>query len=180
MRPIVFLDVDGVMNHYGSFARSEGSGLLVASSAHVLDPACVDRVLRLVRETDADVVLSSTWRLDARRGSLDALRAAGIRWVASTPVFGGEPRREEIYYALQVLDMHGTRPVIVLDDGEDASLLGHDRFRNRRQRPCLFVHTSMERGITEVQAVAAIEWAKTLTPTHATLSRASRRDEVPA
>lgn len=158
MTPIIFLDVDGVLNHYGQFAPHPSGLLLSMRDRFPLDPACVARVLRLVSETGADVVLSSTWRRDANTGSLAALRAAGISWIASTPILGGCPRRDEIYLALQTLDMHGARPVIVIDDGIDASLKGHDRFRNRGQRRHLFIHTSMERGITDEQVDGALAW----------------------
>lgn len=51
--PIVFLDVDGVLNSHE---------FLVEAQSCKIDPACVARLNRLVREADARIVLSSAWR----------------------------------------------------------------------------------------------------------------------
>jgi hypothetical protein len=53
--PIIFLDVDGVLNHRGVFFPGNGPDPLC--------PKCVERFLRLVEGTEARVVVSSTWRL---------------------------------------------------------------------------------------------------------------------
>lgn len=50
---IVFLDVDGVLN---------GHQFLVEAKSCKIDPECVRRLNRLLRETDARIVLSSAWR----------------------------------------------------------------------------------------------------------------------
>jgi hypothetical protein len=50
-RPVIFLDIDGVLNRSGS-----------ESDRHTIDPTLLDRFNRLVAALDARVVLVSTWR----------------------------------------------------------------------------------------------------------------------
>ena len=64
-RPIVFLDIDGVLNSGQWYAQAvpreeepTGWSLLERS----IDPACVERLNRLLQRTRAVVVVSSSWR----------------------------------------------------------------------------------------------------------------------
>ena len=69
MNPILFLDVDGVLNHEAIFLRNIHPPL---------DPELVARLNRLCEATGAQVVLSSSWRADAFSNGLeDDLRATG-------------------------------------------------------------------------------------------------------
>lgn len=51
---ILFLDVDGVLNHADCWRQKMGPT--------PVDPACVARLARVLDATDARVVLSSSWR----------------------------------------------------------------------------------------------------------------------
>jgi hypothetical protein len=51
--PIIFLDVDGVLN---------GHEFLMESQSCTINPACVARLNRIVKAADARIVLSSAWR----------------------------------------------------------------------------------------------------------------------
>lgn len=51
---IIFLDVDGVLNN-AKYAMAQ-------VDAAAWDPACVERVRRMVNDTGAKIVISSTWR----------------------------------------------------------------------------------------------------------------------
>jgi len=53
---IIFLDVDGVLNSNATFKGPWADG------GNALDPDMCDEFARIVRETDATVILSSTWR----------------------------------------------------------------------------------------------------------------------
>ena len=55
---VIFLDIDGVLNSEEGFERNKGTNW------NMLDPILVERFNRLVEETGAKVVLSSSWRLD--------------------------------------------------------------------------------------------------------------------
>lgn len=67
MTSVLFLDVDGVLNHRACFLPSRGGS-----------PLCPDAIARLrsvVTFTGCQVVLSSTWRMLEKH--VDKLRAAG-------------------------------------------------------------------------------------------------------
>lgn len=53
---VLFLDIDGVLN-------SLSSVLALGNPNEHLDPVCVALVARLLKETDAKVVVSSSWRI---------------------------------------------------------------------------------------------------------------------
>lgn len=65
-RAIVFLDIDGVLNSQawldGLNRRVEIVGVWDEEWAEQLDPACVERLSRIVAATGAAVVVSSSWR----------------------------------------------------------------------------------------------------------------------
>lgn len=67
MTAILFLDVDGVLNHRACFMPSRGGSPLC--------PDAVRRLQRVVERTGCKVVLSSTWRLLDRHTA--ALKAGG-------------------------------------------------------------------------------------------------------
>lgn len=117
---IIFLDVDGVLNTAASFERRHGD---------VVDPACVARFNRLIDETGARVVLSSTWRL--ARGFRTVLRDLGVRAniVDRTPYFtDGRRRGHEI--AAWLAANPGVTSYVILDD-EDDMLPGQPLVRTR-------------------------------------------------
>jgi hypothetical protein len=68
---VLFLDVDGVLNHRGVFTPGAGTAILC--------PKAVERLKRVVSETGAAVVLSSTWRLGrVPNEHLSKLKACGV------------------------------------------------------------------------------------------------------
>lgn len=81
MKKLLFLDVDGVLNHrkyYEDLYKKTGTPHVL-----ILDPDCLLRLHRIVKETGCEIVLSSTWRnsQDARQVLLEA----GVKWVGTTP-----------------------------------------------------------------------------------------------
>lgn len=90
MRKIIFLDIDGVMNsvnerklHPEDFGKMYG-----------IDPKPVAILNDLVKKTGAEIVLSSTWRLDD--DYKEVMAKAGINVIDRTPYLVGEIRGEEI------------------------------------------------------------------------------------
>ena len=111
MRPLIFLDIDGVLAHYGSNGE--------------IDPRCVDRLNEVIARTGAEVVISSTWRTSHSPDQMQALlKTYGFlgRVVGATPVLLGRTRGEEIAAYLMSLG----RPVrfAILDDVDDVGELG--------------------------------------------------------
>lgn len=52
---IIFLDIDGVLNHPEVYTKKSG--------AYPLCYKCVGRLMNILNRTDAKIVISSTWRL---------------------------------------------------------------------------------------------------------------------
>ena len=61
---IVFLDIDGVLNH--SSTRHTVLPNSIEPLPIPIDPKCMERLNRLIAETGARIVISSSWRLFAR------------------------------------------------------------------------------------------------------------------
>ncbi len=122
---VLFLDFDGVLNSRSWFERNiqaiQESTTLLQRGEQELDPELVRRVSDLVVETNARVVISSTWR---RLHSLEAINtmlvAAG--WQAP-PAISTTPRTQEGFRGHEVnlwLAEHPevTRHVILDDDSD--------------------------------------------------------------
>lgn len=68
---IVFLDIDGVLVNIESLKR--GSGL--RAKAH---PDCVNALNKIISETDARIVVSSTWRAGGVKYMRETLKLWGV------------------------------------------------------------------------------------------------------
>ncbi len=123
VRPVLALDVDGVLNYVGH----PGSWRMLGWPG-ALDPRLVQKVAALVKRTDARVVLSSMWRKceAGTRGTALAFEYCGWRDARlivrdETPWLPGRPRGEEIQAWLRNADYTG--PVAILDDESDMGAL---------------------------------------------------------
>jgi HAD domain in Swiss Army Knife RNA repair proteins len=61
---VIFLDIDGVLNHAAT--RSNVSPTTTEPLPIPIAPECMTRLNRLIAETGAKVVISSSWRMFAR------------------------------------------------------------------------------------------------------------------
>jgi hypothetical protein len=152
MNPILFLDIDGVLVTADSLRKSDQSGINAMP-----EPRCVEQLNRIIRETGADVVLSSTWKifhvtaLSVNRFLFPKFGVVG-HCVGVTPTLhtqagrlvGAEPRGHEIQ---SWLDANGNPDrFVILDDANDMEHL----------LPRL-VQCSYFEGLTEELANRAIE-----------------------
>ena len=72
----IFLDIDGLLNYTLWYISDRNPGNLNGQEGDI-DPMCVERVLRIVKETGAKVVISSDWRI-SWEGTLSRLERMGL------------------------------------------------------------------------------------------------------
>ncbi len=73
---VIFLDIDGVLNYTQWYVSDRNPGNINGQEGDI-DPMCVDRVLRICKETGAKVVISSDWRI-SWEGTLMRLERMGL------------------------------------------------------------------------------------------------------
>jgi hypothetical protein len=139
---VLFLDVDGVLNKIGTKERSEEGYIGI-------EPDLAARVVRILDETGAVVVLSSTWRRHSNM-TMEVQRALGPsikdRWEGKTPIMGID-RGYEIQKWIDTQSKYEQiESFCILDDNSDmAHLLPY------------LVQTSEFHGLTEEKADEAIK-----------------------
>lgn len=136
---IIFLDIDGVLNN----AKTD-------MSKSQLDPILVERFKRVMKETDARIVLSSTWRL--WEDSIKQIRDVGIPIYDITPDKRGlTSRGTEIKEWLFIQSLKSdfvVKRYVIIDDNSDF----------HKDQP-LFKTSSLE-GLTEEIAEEIIKYLK--------------------
>ncbi|RKJ71344.1 hypothetical protein D7X33_22360 [Butyricicoccus sp. 1XD8-22] len=142
---IIFLDIDGVMNHLNHFVRSQ---------KHILQEFCPiaeENLKRIIRECDAKIVVSSTWRKIS--SSVDGTIA---EWLFShyglenyvigvTPRLENEIRGKEIQKYIENATHKISNFVILDDDSDMGELIGH------------LVQTDYKYGLTDEKCEEAIK-----------------------
>lgn len=125
---ILFLDIDGVLNRAGFEPEN------TVELASWIEPDLATHLDAAAREIEAEVVMSSDWRIDR---SLDALREQLVRAGVdvglrdTTPVLQGQPRWREIEAWMVEHQIHPEDIVIV----DDAVTMGPLGWRHVRTRP---------------------------------------------
>jgi hypothetical protein len=119
-RPIIFLDVDGVLNNTGCWGAGKPAG------RDRLDVACVAQLARVIRVSGARVVFSSTWRemLGCREFEthLRGKGCEGLTIIGKTPVMRPGTRGDEIRAWLDAPEHDGgggIGRIVALDDEDD-------------------------------------------------------------
>ena len=104
---VIFLDIDGVLN----CKRTQNARGL----PYIVDDKLLKRLFTLLERTDAQVVLSSTWRYDP--AGLFSAKRYGIPFLDVIPDMPGKPRRTEI---TSWIDANGeVERFAVIDDEDD-------------------------------------------------------------
>lgn len=103
---IIFLDIDGVLNCPATLERFQGT--------IAIDTNMVSSMKRIIRETGAKVVISSTWRMSKER--LAEIEKHGIEFIDITPVLRSI-RGEEI--ASWLKSHPNVKKYAILDDDSD-------------------------------------------------------------
>lgn len=162
---LVFLDIDGVLNsraYVASLSEEERGGIVG------IDRAAIVRLNRLLKETDASVVVSSTWRHSRGRAQLQSVldehgfigRVLGRtpRWIHKTPpgaVGAVALRGHEIQAWLDVAPDYDidVESLVILDDDSDMAHLA-DRL----------IKTSFDEGLQDSHVDRAVAMLRTPMP----------------
>lgn len=131
---LLFLDIDGVLNSE-QWALERYNRHTVGSelAIYTVDPNSVDALNRIIDETGARVVVSSTWGKHLPLTKIERiLNAAGFRHhlLGVTPE-GGAERGDEIREWLDTLNgpVLEDRDIVILDDSSDMGKLAYRLFR---------------------------------------------------
>ena len=92
---VIFLDIDGVLNYTQWYVSDRNPGNINGQEGDI-DPMCVERVLRICKETGAKVVITSDWRI-SWEGTLMRLERMGLTRdivIDKTPYPWGISRRD--------------------------------------------------------------------------------------
>ncbi len=134
MNPLIFLDIDGVLNSTRFIEEStDGEGVVIVNgefdaTAHI-DPSRVVRLNALIAATGARVVLSSSWRQSfGLEKTQRSLRAKGFAHELAdcTARFVGEDRHVEIRHYLAAFAEPPS--FVILDDAVEAGAGFGERF----------------------------------------------------
>lgn len=132
MRNIIFLDIDGVVNTiqidtkpYEDKRRKRGKfyfDMCNSRDKRVSNRQAIMWLNKLCIETKAEIVISSTWRIDSDLEELkEILTNSGllseIKIVGKTPWLSGQTRGEEINVYLQ--ENKNISAFVILDDDAD-------------------------------------------------------------
>lgn len=139
---IIFLDVDGVLNNKVHLIKTH--------DAMSLDPQSVDLIRALVTETEAKVVLSSSWRFNQSHVAY-LEEKLGFQLFDVTPKNRMNTRGANIREWLEIHCDSVKGYVIIDDDNDDIRDIDH------------FVKTSFETGFTKAQYEKACEILSRLT-----------------
>ena len=110
---VVFLDIDGVLNHEKLLKNNGG--------IDALDPESLKLIEKLVEETGANIVITSVWRLSHSLNWIQHMfKSLGFaypeRLIGVTMNLPGEPRGNEIKLWLRQVPVDG---FVILDDDSD-------------------------------------------------------------
>lgn len=160
-QPIVFLDIDGVLNSWEYLKGRDDNKIDTEDTFNWylsdISPKNVDIFNRIIIETKADIVISSSWRHSRGDLVIDVLKEAGVlgKIVGFTPSLRCV-RGQEILQWIEDFwqkfdDNNNYRPLdftkyVILDDDSDMLLWQKDNF----------VQTNNEVGITEEDVEKAI------------------------
>jgi hypothetical protein len=156
---VIFLDIDGVLNSRDFMGESPPMSAFGGADEELMDPAAVERLNTIIDQTDAHVVISSSWRFQYDYTQMgEMLTKRGFRHadkiIDQTTRDGQGFRGHEVQTWLdmrreQVIVDPKTEPItsyVILDDSGD---FNPDQQAN-------FVHTKFQNGLTQADVQRAI------------------------
>lgn len=124
MKDIIFLDVDGILNSF-TFLKKESIRLRrpLSGKKFPFDPSCLNCLCYLISETDAEIIITSSWR--KYENHLEILMNKLAEYDLARHVYGFNPitgnLAEEIQLALNQLGTD-TNYVILNDKHTNSNL----------------------------------------------------------
>ena len=134
---VLFLDIDGVLNH------GETDTYFECEKVEILN--------KILTTTDANLVVTSTWRLGATPEEMDQLLASkGVipgRVIGVTPDLDDRRAQEIQEWLKEWSQRYEVEKIVILDDRTDLDLLNN-----------VLVKTTRTLGLTEQDATLAIQY----------------------
>jgi HAD domain in Swiss Army Knife RNA repair proteins len=157
-RPILFLDVDGVISLFGfpSTDPPPGSFHFVDGVMHCINESCGPRLTRLSERYE--LVWATGWEEKANEYLPYLLRLE----VSELPVlsFDGQAVFGSAHWKVAAIDEYARgRPAAWVDDFLDEEC---ERWAAERDEPTLLVRTESHIGLTDELMDALIDWADSL------------------
>jgi hypothetical protein len=152
-KPLLFIDIDGVLSLFGfqSDSRPAGVWLNVEGIVHLISATASEHLQRLAEPFD--LVWCSGWEEKANEHLLGALvLPTALPFLTFTAQDGAQK-----HWKLDAIDDHaGDRPLAWVDDAHDDSCRA---WASSRRAPTLLVTTDPAAGLTAAHVEALEGWA---------------------
>jgi hypothetical protein len=155
MRPILFVDVDGVLSLYGFDRRSEPPGAfhMFEGIVHCIGSACGGLIGRLADHFE--LVWATGWEEKANEY---LVRLLGLDRDLPTLTFDGRAQFGSANWKVEAIDEYaGDRPAAWIDDNLDETCRA---WAESRDAPTLLVETDSATGIQEEHVERLLAWAR--------------------
>ncbi len=156
-RPILFVDVDGVISLFGFDRGGDRPGAfhMVDGIVHCIGTHCGARLARLAERFE--LVWATGWEEKANEYLVQLL---GMEADLPTLTFDGRARFGSAHWKLEAIDEYaGDRPAAWIDDNLDERC---HAWAARRAAPTLLVETHTRSGIDDEHVERLLAWADEL------------------
>lgn len=160
IKPILFLDFDGVLNTVRyTMSLLKHTSVLKDQYGSLFDPTSVDNLKKIIDATDAEIVVSSSWRYKGLESLQEMWKERKLPGVLTgiTPYIMPQPditarrgREIEMYLDQLTQTEKVTRKYVIIDDIDD--------FLPTQQGNTVITDT--ERGITQYEVEKAVSILK--------------------
>ena len=151
---IIFLDIDGVLNHDDWYVSPEFSALSTADDVELdVDPKCTQRLIEICEKCDAKIVISSSWRINMYSAA-KRLERGGL---PIELVIDGTP--DFTFLCIKNIDIsRGDEIAIYLEKHPEISnyVIIDDAVNFHENQLQHFVHINAKHGLTEEKKQEAI------------------------